>query len=109
MSSLANAMVTYEEFLRLPDPEEGHRYELHDGEVVLVPPARPVHLALQMRIQELLRFVEDFRHDRGDGISVQAWPELSVLVCRCRRIASFRPARDTQLARLQAVCATPGC
>ncbi|HUI53574.1 MAG TPA: Uma2 family endonuclease [Bryobacteraceae bacterium] len=55
MSSLAHSLVTWAEFLRLPErPETGKRYELHDGEVVLVPPARPLHIKLQKRIERLL-------------------------------------------------------
>ena len=55
MSSLAQSLVTWEEFLRLPErPETGKRYELQDGEVVVVPPARPLHIKLQKRIERLL-------------------------------------------------------
>jgi len=62
MSSLAQ-FVTWAEFLRLPErPEAGKRYELHDGEVVLVPPARPLHIKLQKRIERLL---ESLAGDRG--------------------------------------------
>ena len=70
MSSLAQALVTYEEFLRLPDPENGHHYELHDGEIVLVPPPKPRHKLLQAQISDLLRSVVS-PHD----LSVQTeWP-----------------------------------
>lgn len=63
MSSLAQSFVTWAEFLRLPErPEAGKRYELHDGEVVLVPPARPLHIKLQKRIE---RLVESLAGDRG--------------------------------------------
>jgi Uma2 family endonuclease len=55
MSSLAHSLVTWADFLRLPDrPEMGKRYELHDGEVIIVPPARPLHIKLQKRIESLL-------------------------------------------------------
>jgi len=55
MSSLAHSLVTWAEFLRLPErPETGKRYELHDGEVALVPPARPLHIKLQKRLERLL-------------------------------------------------------
>ena len=55
MSSLADSLVTWEEFLRLPErPENGIRYELHDGEVVIVPAPRPRHVKVQKRIQDLL-------------------------------------------------------
>lgn len=63
MSSLAQSLVTWEEFLRLPErPESGQRYELQDGEVIIVPPARPLHIKLQKRIERLLEFVAN---DRG--------------------------------------------
>jgi Uma2 family endonuclease len=55
MSSLAHSPVTWQDFLRLPErPETGKRYELHDGEVVVAPPARPLHIKLQKRIEQLL-------------------------------------------------------
>ncbi len=55
MSSLAHSFVTWEGFLQLPErPENAQRYELHDGEVVIVPPARPLHIKLQKRIEQLL-------------------------------------------------------
>jgi len=55
MSTLARSLVTWEEFLRLPErPEGSQRYELQDGEVVIVPPARPLHIKLQKRIERLL-------------------------------------------------------
>jgi Uma2 family endonuclease len=55
MSSLAQSLVTWEEFLQLPErPETDKRYELHDGEIVTVPPARPLHIKLQKRIERLL-------------------------------------------------------
>lgn len=63
MSSLAHSFVTWAEFLRLPErPESGKRYELHDGEVVLVPPARPLHIKLQKRLERLL---ETLAAERG--------------------------------------------
>lgn len=36
-------------------PENGIRYELHDGEVVIVPAPRPRHVKVQTQIQDLLR------------------------------------------------------
>jgi len=63
MSSLAQPLVTWEEFVRLPErPETGKRYELHDGEVIVVPPARPLYIKLQKRIERLL---ETAAGDRG--------------------------------------------
>ncbi|SRR6266567_261908 len=55
MGGLAQSLVTWADYLRLPErPETGKRYELQDGEVVLVPPARPIHIKLQKRIERLL-------------------------------------------------------
>jgi hypothetical protein len=55
--------VTWEEFLHLPErPESGKRYELQDGEVILVPPAQPLHIKLQKRIERLM---EAAAGDRG--------------------------------------------
>jgi Uma2 family endonuclease len=63
MTSLTQALVTWSEFLRLPErPQEGQRYELHDGEVVAVPPARPIHIKLQKQIERLL---EGLAAERG--------------------------------------------
>jgi Uma2 family endonuclease len=62
MSSLAHSPVTWRDFLRLPErPETGQRYELHDGEVVIVPPARPLHIKLQKRIEQLLEALAGHR------------------------------------------------
>jgi Uma2 family endonuclease len=56
MSSLANPFVNWTEFVRLPErPEGSKRYELHDGDVVVVPPARPLYIKLQKRIELLLQ------------------------------------------------------
>jgi Uma2 family endonuclease len=55
MSGLAHSRVTWADFLRLPErPAAGKRYELHDGEVVVAPPARLLHIKLQKRIERLL-------------------------------------------------------
>jgi len=63
VSSLTDSLVTWEEFLRLPErPESGQRYELQDGEVIVVPPARPLHIKLQKQIERLL---ETAANDRG--------------------------------------------
>jgi Uma2 family endonuclease len=46
MSTASATLTTWEEFLLLPDEEEydkGNHLELHDGEVVVVPPPRSIH------------------------------------------------------------------
>ena len=56
MSSQPHSVVTWTEFLRLPErPENSKRYELHDGEVVIVPPPRPLHLKVQVRLRDVLQ------------------------------------------------------
>src|SRR5579862_2072561 len=68
MSSLAQSLVTWANFMQLAErPEAGKRYELHDGEVVIVPPARPLHIKLQKRIERLL---EALASERGVVIGV---------------------------------------
>ena len=40
--SLHTALLSVEEFLKLPEPQEGH-IELHHGEVVVMPPPKKGH------------------------------------------------------------------
>jgi Uma2 family endonuclease len=47
------ALVTVNDFLRVPEPKEGH-YELHHGELVLMPPPKAGHQRLQERLREIL-------------------------------------------------------
>ena len=54
MATISTALTTWEEFVELPDPEDGSRYELHDGEVVVVPPVKPIHLNIQSLLTEWL-------------------------------------------------------
>ena len=41
MSAVVQSYGTWERFSTLEPPPVGFHYELHDGEVVLVPPAKP--------------------------------------------------------------------
>ena len=49
-------LLTVEEFLRVPDPKEGHN-ELHHGELVIVPPPKWGHQRLQDGVSMLLKSV----------------------------------------------------
>src|ERR1700680_459714 len=52
VSTLARSLVTCAKFLRQPErPDGSQHYELHDGEVVTEPPARPLHIKLRKRIE----------------------------------------------------------
>ena len=46
-------LLTVEEFLKLPEPKEGH-IELHHGEIIIVPPPKRGHQRIQRRILMLL-------------------------------------------------------
>jgi len=58
MGALQTNLTTVEEFLRLPDPKEGH-IELHHGEVVVISPPKHGHQRLQDRLQTLLQGLLD--------------------------------------------------
>jgi Uma2 family endonuclease len=47
MSTVGTVLTTWEEFLQLPDEEDAYHVELHDGEVVKVPPPRAIHVFIQ--------------------------------------------------------------
>jgi Uma2 family endonuclease len=52
--SVHTGLMTVEEFLKLPDPKEGHN-ELHHGELVVMPPPKKGHQRIQDRFQMLLK------------------------------------------------------
>jgi Uma2 family endonuclease len=52
--SVHTALLSVEEFLKLPEPQEGH-IELHHGEVVVMPPPKRGHQRIQDRIMMLLK------------------------------------------------------
>lgn len=84
-------LVTVAEFLRLPDPKEGH-YELRHGEVVLAPPPKWEHHLIQLRIQMLIMSLM-----RGIGIAgvetpFRPAPEYEVWVADVAFIAAERVA-----------------
>jgi Uma2 family endonuclease len=55
MTTVGAALTTWEEFVQLEDEEEnGTHLELHDGEVVVVPPPKPFHILRQSLLEEWL-------------------------------------------------------
>ncbi len=51
--SVHTGLLTVGEFLKLPEPKEGH-LELHHGEVVVMPPPKRGHQRIQRRVLALL-------------------------------------------------------
>jgi Uma2 family endonuclease len=69
MSTTGTALTTWEEFVQIPDEEEGMHYELHDGEVVVVPPPKPFHTYLQSFLTDWFN-----RAARGRGLAMSELP-----------------------------------
>jgi len=63
MSTLTTALTTWEEFVELPDPEDGYRYELHDGEVISIAPSKPIHVLIRHRLTKRLNIQAQGRGD----------------------------------------------
>jgi Uma2 family endonuclease len=64
MSTVGTALTTWDEFVELPDPEDATHYELHDGEVVVVPTPKPIHVYIQ---NLLMRWLTTQARGRGYG------------------------------------------
>jgi Uma2 family endonuclease len=64
MSTIGAALTTWEEFVELPDPEDAVHYELHDGEVVVVPAPKPLHVYIQ---NLLMRWLTSQAQERGSA------------------------------------------
>lgn len=72
MSTASATLTTWEEFLLLPDEEEyekGNHLELHDGEVVVVPPPRAVHTYKQAWLVKWFTLVA-----QGQGYAMAEFP-----------------------------------
>ena len=66
--STVTGLVTFEEFDKLPDPPGG-RYELHHGQVVLMPFRKFLHAMVQDVLADLLKPVA-----RGKGLVMTEFP-----------------------------------
>jgi Uma2 family endonuclease len=95
MSTVGSALITWEEFLKLQDPENGKRYELHDGELVLVPPARPIHIYIQ---QVLVHWLTSAAEGRGSAAMEFPYRPAANLQFWYADVA-YLPHEDWQLMR----------
>ena len=53
MATTTTRLMTFAEYERIPNPP-GHRYELHHGELVKVPPPKCDHFLIQQILRDLL-------------------------------------------------------
>lgn len=67
--------MTWDEFVHIADAEGAEHYELHDGEFVVMPPARPYHSFIQGILSQWLATV-------GQGFAMSELP--------------YRPAKNLQ-------------
>jgi len=97
MSALEIGLLTVEDFLRLPDPPEGH-HELHHGEIVVMPPPKWGHTQIQARFQALLQNLLGHSYTVTVEMPFRPRPEHEVWVADVGCVASKRdvetPADD---------------
>ena len=77
--SVHAGLFTVEEFLKLPEPKEGH-LELHHGEAVVMPPPKKGHQRTQHRIQRLLNPLVADRYVVHMEMAFRPSPEYEVWV-----------------------------
>jgi Uma2 family endonuclease len=75
--STTTTFITVEEFLRIPDPREGH-YELHYGQVILMAPPKWGHEEIQERIRDLFKRLMANRGTVRVEMSFRPFPEHEV-------------------------------
>ena len=68
MGTVETAVVTFEDFLNLPNPPSGH-LELHHGQVIVVPQRMHLHAEIQQALLELL-----LPFTRGRGFLTNEFP-----------------------------------
>jgi Uma2 family endonuclease len=79
MSALQTGLLTVEEFLKLPEPKEGH-LELHHGEVAEMPPPKRGRQIIQDRLQTLLKMRFGDRYVVHMEMAFRPTPEHEVWV-----------------------------
>ena len=99
MSTFATALTSWEEFLLGPDAPDGEHYELRDGEVCLVPPARAIHKYLQIWLLHWLTDAAKGLGKRLRGISIPACEKPAILV-RGRSLYSQRRSKSDACGRV---------
>jgi len=92
--STQTGLVTVEEYLKLPDPKGGH-YELHHGEVVLVPPPKRGHHRIQRRIRELLSRVAGDKGAVDSEFAFRPTAEYEVWVADVAFVTTERDANTS--------------
>ncbi|HEY6346365.1 MAG TPA: Uma2 family endonuclease [Bryobacteraceae bacterium] len=91
MSTVGAALTTWEEFVQLEDEEEnGTHLELHDGEVVVVPPPKPSHTYRQMLLQCGFRTIAKGRGAAAAEFPYRPTPNLQFW----RAAVAYLPNRD---------------
>jgi Uma2 family endonuclease len=75
--AVKSAVLSVDEFARLPRPAGGVRQELHHGALVELPPVKKLHMKLQKRLVSLLEVrlaPAEYRVDKG--VSVSSLPRI---------------------------------
>ena len=88
---VSTGLLTVEEFLQFPEPQEGH-LELHHGEVVLVPPPKRGHQRIQKRVLQLLLQVANENYTVEMEMAFRPSPEHEVWQADVGLVASQREA-----------------
>ena len=95
MSGVGSALTTWEEFVQLPDEAEGMHYELHDGEVVIVPPRRALRCPIAPVPQSTFYVAATYVLLRSAASAFSISPRASSTAARSRGSPSCRdPAAD---------------
>jgi Uma2 family endonuclease len=87
------ALMTVEEFLRLPD-DESVRRELHDGEVFELTRPRPVHWSIQNRLSHMLAEALRCRECVGAEYSFRPEPQHQLWVADVAYVRRERVVPD---------------